>query len=128
MPETQKQQLGKKGEEFVARYLQNNGHRIIARNFRFGKSELDIISRQGNTLVISEVKSYFSRPLGAAEFRVDKKKQRQIINGTYGFLSRNPQYENMSVRFDILIVNFSVYPADIRHYKGAFWDEQGWEC
>lgn len=126
MSKTQKQQLGQKGEELAAGFLQSKGHRIISRNYRFQKSELDIISIKDNTLVVSEVKSYLSPPLGAAEYRVHKKKQRQIILGAYGFLGQHPKYENMDVRFDVLIVNFSVYPAEIIHYQGAFWDEQGW--
>ena len=126
MSKTQKQQLGQKGEDLAVRFLESKGQRIISRNYRFQKSELDIIGIEDAIVVISEVKSYLSPPLGAAEYRVNKKKQRQIILGAYGFLGENPQYENMDVRFDVLIVNFSVYPAEIIQYEAAFWDEEGW--
>jgi len=127
MPKTQKQILGKKGETLAVKYLQKLGHRIIVRNFRHIKSELDIISLFNDTLVVSEVKSFYSQPLGAAEFRVNKAKQRQIIKGTYAFLDRFPQYREMSVRFDVLTVDFSNFPAKISHHEAAFWDEQGWD-
>ena len=126
MSKTQKQQLGQRGEDLAVRFLEAGGHHIITRNYRFQKSELDIVSLKDKTVVISEVKSYLRPPLGAAEYGVHKKKQRQIILGTYGFLAENPEYENMDVRFDVLIVNFSVYPAQIIRHEGAFWDEQGW--
>jgi len=126
MPKTQKQQLGVRGEDAAAEFLKSKGHLIADRNFRFQKSELDIISLIDDVLVISEVKSYQKPPLGAAEYRVDKKKQRQIILGAYGFLAENSQFENTAVRFDVIVVNFSEYPARIIQHEGAFWDEEGW--
>jgi len=126
MPKTQKQQLGVKGEEAAAEFLKSKGHLIAARNFRFQNSELDIISLIDDVLVISEVKSFQKMPLGAAEYRVDKRKQRQIILGAYGFLSENPEFENRAVRFDVIVVNFAEYPAQVIQHEGAFWDEQGW--
>jgi len=123
---TTKQKLGQNGEEIAVQFLIKGGHQIVSRNFRYGRSELDIISLMDDVLVISEVKSFVSKPLGAAEYRVHKAKQQQIIKGTYGFLARFPQYENKSVRFDVIIVDFSIFPARITQHKEAFWDEQGW--
>ena len=123
---TEKQQLGKNGEELARKFLTNAGHEILFQNFRFGRSELDIVSFDVDTIVISEVKSYYSAPLGEAEFRVNPAKQRQIIKGAYGFISKNPEYEDTALRFDIILVDFSKYPAGITWHKEAFWDEQGW--
>ncbi len=126
MSVTSKQQLGQKGEDLAEQFLRREGHRILFRNFRYGKSELDIVSLQGDTLIISEVKSYHARPLGAAEYRVDKHKQRLLITGTHGLLSEHPRYNNLNIRFDVIIVDFSRYPAKITWHQAAFWDEQGW--
>ena len=126
MSKTAKQRLGQKGEELAAAFLSKQGHKIIRRNYRHGKGELDIVSLDGRTLVISEVKSYRARPLGAAEFRVNKRKQRQIIQTAYAFLAEHPGMEGMDVRFDVLIVDFSSYPAKIIRHQAAFWDEEGW--
>ncbi len=126
MSHTTKQVLGQKGERMAARFLEQQGHSVLFRNFRFGKSELDIISKEADVLVISEVKSFFEAPLGPPEFRVHKTKQKMIIKGAYGFLSRFPEYEGNDMRFDVLIVDFSRYPAQITWHKAAFWDEQGW--
>ena len=119
---TQKQQLGHKGEERAAEYLQKKGMTIIARNFHFGHHELDIIGVDKHTLVVVEVKSVRVRDFGSGEARISKGKQRSIIKATYAFLGRYKKYSGMDVRFDVVCVNFDVYPADIRHYEGAFWD------
>lgn len=123
MSRTDAQKLGTRGEHLACQFLIEKGHKIIVRNFRAGRSELDIISRVDNTIVVSEVKSFYSNPLGAAEYRVHKAKQRQIIQGTWAFLGRHPEYEGFNVRFDVLIVDMSAFPAKITHYEGAFWQE-----
>ncbi len=126
MAHTAKQQLGENGERLACRFLEQKGHRILKRGFRSGRAELDIISAIEDTIVISEVKSYHSDPLGVPEYRVNKRQQKNIIRGAYTFLDRHPRYEGMGVRFDVIIVDFSEYPAKITHHEGAFWDEAGW--
>jgi putative endonuclease len=118
-----KQALGKKGEELAQNFLQKKGHEIIGANVRYGRSEMDIISIIDNTLVVTEVKSFYAQPLGVAEFRVNKRKQQQIIKGVYGFLSENPKYEGQDVRLDVIVVDFSSYPAKITQHQAAFYDE-----
>ena len=127
MAKTEKQKLGRKGEDAAAAYLKNKGHVILKRNYRVGRTELDIVSLDGETLVVSEVKSYFTPPPEGAEFRVDQRKQRNIIRGTNGFLQQHPQYEQAAVRFDVLVVDFSRYPARVIHHEEAFWADSGWE-
>ncbi len=127
MSRTVKQELGRKGEAIAVEFLKRKGHRILARNFHAGRAELDIVSRDGQTLVFSEVKSYFTPPPDAAEFRVHKRKQRNMIAAAYAFLEQNPGVQNDALRFDVLIVDFSSYPAQVTHYEEAFWDEIGWQ-
>ena len=124
MKNTQKQILGKNGENAACSFLKNNGHQIIQRNYRNGRSEIDIISLDNLIIVVSEVKSFYADPLGVAEFRVNKKKQRQIIQGVYGFLDENPKYQGNDVRLDVIIVDFSQYPAKITHHQGAYYDDK----
>ena len=59
--------LGKKGEEIAANYLAEKGYKIIARNWRFGKDEIDIIAEHDNFLVIIEVKTRSSSDYGEPE-------------------------------------------------------------
>ena len=121
---SQNQLLGQKGEQQAVEYLLKNNYQIISRNYRYGKSEIDIICSLKDTLVFCEVKSYQSIPLDAVEYRVDKKKQHQIIQGAYGFLNEIKQYEGKNIRFDVIIVDFSEYPVNITHHEAAFWLEE----
>ncbi len=121
-----KRLLGNKGEQIAAAYLEKLGHKIVFQNYRSGKYEIDIISITDKILVFSEVKSNYKKPLGESGFKINKAKRNSIINGAYRFIEANPQYSNMDVRFDVLIVNFSVYPAEIDYYKAAFWQERFW--
>ncbi len=55
---TQKNQLGKLGEDLACRYLVDKGYKVIERNFRKSWGELDIIAKsQDKTLVFVEVKT-----------------------------------------------------------------------
>lgn len=123
MKQSQKQALGQNGETFACAFLEKNNHQILYRNYRTGRLELDIVSMINEVLVISEVKSYHAKPLGAPEYRVNKKKQQQIINGSYRFLEENPKFQGKDVRLDIIIVDFSKYPARITHHKGAIFED-----
>jgi len=123
MTKTSKQNLGRKGEALATNFLEKNGYKIISKNYRSGRSELDIIAEKDSVLVIFEVKSYYADPLGAVESRVHKNKQKQIIQGTYGFLTEYPEYEGSDIRFDVIIVDFSKYPAKITHHEAAFWQD-----
>jgi len=106
----------------AAEYLQKKGYSIVHKNFRSGKGELDLICRYKSDLIVVEVKSVRTPHWGYGEERISLNKQRMIIKTTYAYLDRNPQYNGMGVRFDVVIVNFFNYPVQIVHYNGAFWE------
>ncbi len=118
-----KQRLGKKGEQLAQDYLRQKGLKIIAANFRSGHGEIDIAALDKNVLVFAEVKSFQASPLGPPEFRVTKNQQKTIIRTAFAFLAQHREYEDHPVRYDILIVDFSTYPAKITHHEAAFWQE-----
>ncbi len=126
MGNPQKHTLGKRGEELVRRFLQDKGYTIIATNYRYGHGEIDIIARapQEELIVFTEVKSYYARPLGPPELRVTKKQQKTIIRTAYAYLDEHPEYGDFLVRYDIVTVNFSKYPAEISQYEAAFWQDE----
>jgi len=119
---TTKQQLGNKGEQLAAAYLQDKGYQVLERNYRFGTGEIDIICKFENDIVVVEVKSVRVKGFGAGEERITAKKQKKLIETTYAFLDKHQQYEGYGVRFDVMVVNFIKYPAEILHYEGAFWE------
>ena len=70
--------IGSAGEEAAVRYLQEKGHRIIARNWRTKYCEIDIISRRGSTVYFTEVKHRKNDAQGGGVAAITPKKQRQM--------------------------------------------------
>src|SRR3954467_10509992 len=86
-PAVQADPLGRRGENVAAKFLRNLGYRIIARNFRCEMGEIDIIARDGTTLVFVEVKTRESDdPM--PEQNVNGRKMHQITKVGKLYLSR----------------------------------------
>jgi len=111
--------LGKKGEEIAADFLKSIGHIIIARNWRFGKNEIDIISKNNNTLVITEVKTRTSSFVEDPLLSVDKKKQKFLIKAADAFIINNNI--DLEARFDIVTVVIENNNNIINHIEDAFY-------
>jgi len=95
---------GASGEKLAARFLRRNGFKILHRNFR-GRSggEIDLVCRDGETLVFVEVKTRsredFGRPIDA----VDREKQKRISRGGLAWL-RMLDDPDILFRFDVVEV------------------------
>ncbi len=117
--ERYKQRLGKKGEALAEGYLKRKGFQILRRNFRYGHKEIDLIGKEGNTVVFVEVKAGRSKDFGAPQERVDLRKQKNLTEAAYHFI----QEENISdcdFRFDVLAVSYEKGNEKIVHIKNAF--------
>ena len=121
MSRTIQQQIGGEGEDRAAKYLQEKGYTILCRNYRAGKGELDIVCEDAEDRIIVEVKTIRNPGYGSGEERISLKKQREIIRATYRYLEKYPLQPEQGVRFDVIIVDYSRYPGDVTHYRGAFW-------
>lgn len=96
---------GRRGEDLAHRYLRREGFIIVARNYRLssGEAEADLIAREGEDLVIVEVKTRETVEYGAPERAVDREKQRHLIRvGREYARKTNTPWEH--VRFDIVSV------------------------
>jgi len=76
--------LGVRGEKTAARFLRRKGYEILRRNFRTRFGEIDIIARDGHTLVFVEVKSRMEGIPGSAGASVGLKKQRSLSKAALG--------------------------------------------
>jgi putative endonuclease len=112
-------QLGQLGEEFAADFLQSAGCRILFRNWRYRKAEIDLIVLDANTLVFVEVKTRMDGPLLPAETSVTLKKQRLLISAAQAFIEMNSRTEE--ARFDIITVVLGSGKPAITHIKEAFY-------
>ena len=111
--------LAQRGENAAARYLRQIGYKIILRNYRSAVGEIDIIARDGETLVFVEVKTRaYDDP--TPEEQVNPTKQHQITKAAKAYLNRYGSSQPPA-RFDVVAV---VWPADrepiIRHVQSAF--------
>lgn len=118
-PSTPPDPLGDRGENVAARFLRNLGYKIILRNFRCELGEIDIIARDGGTLVFVEVKTRTADE-PTPEDQVNATKQHQLTKAAKFYLGRYgiPQ---PPARFDVVAI---VWPTgrtpQVRHTPGAF--------
>ena len=115
----QTNRLGEAGESIAARYLQEKGLQIIARNFRDKSGEIDIIAEDDETLVFIEVKTRQSYRCGFPEESVTRRKQKQIIRLAEIYLARNSLVD-VPVRFDVIAIHMSSKTPEIEHISDAF--------
>jgi putative endonuclease len=88
--EERRPSLGRLGEDAAARYLVERGYRIVARNVRADRVELDLIARRGPLLVFVEVKTRRGTDPGRAAEAVDPRKQRRLRHGAQAWLASHP--------------------------------------
>ena len=98
-----KQEVGKLGERLAAIHLKKKeGMKILYRNFRASKGgEIDLVCRDGDTLVFAEVKTRTSLRFGRPAEAVNKKKQLLIVRGALEWL-RQLDHPDLLFRFDIV--------------------------
>jgi putative endonuclease len=107
---------GKTGEDRAAAALTAAGLCIIARNFRTRQGEVDIIARDGETIVFAEVKAWSRVGIEELQYGISPQKQRRIIETAKYFLSVHREYNDMAIRFDVVFVG----DEGIRHLASAF--------
>ncbi len=112
--------LARQGEEQATQYLQAQGYAILARNWRKREGELDIVALEGDALAFIEVKTRRTLAYGAGEESIDPRKQAQLARLAQRFLDENPHIAFRECRFDVVIIDMTASPTQIRHYRNAF--------
>lgn len=111
--------LGKKAEDLAAEFLIKSGYKILVRNFRYQKAEIDIIAEKENLIIITEVKARSTDVFMLPQEAVNKRKISLIVSAANYFMEEFNK--NQEVRFDII----SVLPNEkgkliIEHIVDAF--------
>jgi len=110
-------QTGRWGERAAARYLVRRGWTVVARRWRGGGGEIDLIAYRRGTLAVCEVKV---RPDDAQVHSPVAASQRaRIVRAAEAFLVRHPHLRNHTVRLDLLTVRRRGPWARVRHHVGA---------
>lgn len=103
---TPKQITGQQGEDIASEYLINEHYLLLHRNWRNGRSEIDIIAAKGNTLHFIEVKTRTGKHFGLPETKVDADKLKQMKLAGAAFLAVHTQWK--FIQFDIIAINLEV--------------------
>lgn len=114
-----RQTLGILGEELACRELHRRGYAILARRHcsRFG--EIDIVAREGETIVFVEVKARVGEAFGGAAAAVTVVKQRRVAQMAVEYLARH-RLAGCPCRFDVVAIDFRDGKPEIVVYPSAF--------
>lgn len=112
--------IGAEGEAVAANYLEQNGYRILTRNFRTRSGEIDIIAENNKTIIFVEVKTRSSTFFGRPAEWVTYSKQRKLLKAAAYYLHSCGR-DDASARFDVLEVLPSSYGLHVNnHIINAF--------
>ncbi len=111
--------LGRKGEEAAVAHLKKAGYRILRRNWRSGRIEIDIIAENRDFIVFAEVKTRSEDFREDPKSAVTREKQRSIIFAADNYIKWNNVLKEC--RFDVVTVIMSKDSHKIDHIEDAFY-------
>ncbi len=114
-------ELGKKGELIARKFLEEIGFQIIETNWRHEKDEIDMVAKDGEELVMVEVKTRSTRYFGEPSEAVGIAKENFMIRAAEAYLEIHDI--NMDTRFDIISIVIDNNAESIEHIKDAFYPE-----
>ena len=111
--------LGQKGEDLAADHLEKAGYKILFRNWKWGKHEIDIIAENKGFIIFAEVKTrsndFQMHPASA----VTREKQKSIVWAANGYLQKFKV--DKEGRFDVITIIKTGESYEIDHIEGAFY-------
>lgn len=111
-------ELGKEGEDLAVAHLLKNGYKIVARNFRYQKAEVDIIARKKDVLAVIEVKTRSTPDFGDPQNFLKQKQINSLVKAIDYFV--NEHRLEVNVRFDIIAIIKNKAGTRIEHLEDAF--------
>lgn len=116
----QRLRVGMAGEQAARVYLKNKGYEIIETNYRCSLGEIDIIAREGKTLVFVEVRTKTGTAYGRPEESIDLRKARQLRRLALFYLQVKG-LNSVSCRLDLIAVMLNrkeMTVQEVKHLKG----------
>ena len=113
-------ETGREGERIAAAWLERQGMRVLARNWRSGRLELDLVVRDGASIAFVEVKTRRLGPGGAPADAVNHAKRRRLARAAGAWIARHP-CRATEFRFDV--VEIILAPGGdplVEHWIDAF--------
>jgi len=116
-------ELGRKGEELAVAHLKSLGYDILEVNWFSHHLEIDIVARDGNELVIVEVKSRGTDSYEHPSEAVSGRKIRFLVNAAEAYIQEKDS--NLDTRFDVISIIFCGGGFRLEHFKDAFYPPIG---
>lgn len=110
---------GRLGENEAARFLEKKGYKILERNFRCRYGEIDIVARDGRTVVFVEVKARGSETFGTPLASVDSRKQKKLALTAHFYIEAN-RLIDADLRFDVVGIEMREGRLSFELVKDAF--------
>ena len=114
-----RQALGISGEDLACAELQRRGYAIVERRYRTRVGEIDIIAKDGLTIVFVEVKARMTQEFGGAAAAMTGWKQRRIARMAADYLARQKLHD-CPCRFDVVAIDFDESEPRVIVYPNAF--------
>lgn len=115
----QHNELGKQGEAIAKEFLLQKGYKILEKNWRYRRAEIDLIAKEGETLIFVEVKTRSTNFFGEPEDAVTAKKEAMMTEAAIAYMHQTDH--EWAVRFDILaIIITSPDQYKVQHIEDAF--------
>lgn len=114
-----RKRVGRRGEDIAAAFLVDAGHTVLARNWRAGHLELDIVSMAADGIHFVEVKSRVVPMAASPEDSVGPGKMRRMAAAAGAWLSENGKTD-MDCYFDVVSVSFSIDSYSVEYFPQAF--------
>lgn len=113
----QRKAFGYSGEGLAFGYLIARGYHVRARNWRFGRGEIDLVCEDGPTIVFVEVKARRGDRWGEPADAVDARKRRQLLALARVYMGAHP---GRPCRFDVVCVDLRGAKPSLQHLRDAF--------
>jgi putative endonuclease len=111
--------FGELGERIAARWFERSGWRVLARRFRAGRRDIDLVIEREGMVAFVEVKSRTGEQFGDPVEAVHRRKQRSLTKSAQVWIDRHGRAEE-TYRFDVLGVLLRQKQVFVRHVPGAF--------
>jgi len=110
--------LGKYGEQLAESYLGKRGYQIKARNWKFRKAELDLVTEKDDWVVVVEVKTRRLNAVERPQDAVTIGKQKRIVRAADAYIQEHEV--DLECRFDVISVIINGGKYEIEHIEDAF--------
>ncbi len=116
-PGIARQARGRLGEALAAWFLERRGYRIVERNARLGRFEIDLVIERGAWLVFVEVKYRSAGAWDGAARALRPDQRRRLAAAAAGYAARRAG--GRATRFDVVTVQETSESLTVEHHRDA---------